>query len=252
MTIKRKAKELIIIALALVAVSVVMYFGYWLIYGDLKYMVRYVFLHLSFLPIHALVLGLIIERLVTFREKRERQHKLNLFLGIFFRQMGVDFLLHLLRLLKNRQEFDELITVQQNWTKRQFSHARQEIDGFQPRVQATADDIIGLMELLKSREEEIMSMTRNPLLMEFERLHTTLMSLFHLIEEMHFRQPLHRLTADEVKHLGRDAGKSLRQLAKLWLRYLEHLKITHPSLFQCQVGVCTMIQPFLLEDREED
>ncbi len=252
MAIIRKAKDLLPIALALVALSVAMYFAHWLIYRDLKYLTSYFFLHLSFLPIHALVLGLIIEQMVSHHAKQDLRRKLNLFLGVFFRQMGMEFLLQIVTMLANRQEFDALITVQENWDKRQFRRARQAVERFQPRMEATADDIIALMELLESREAEITSMTRNPLLLEFELLHPTLMSLFHLIEEMHFRQPLHRLTPEEVNHLARDAGKSLRHLAQLWLRYMEYLKATHPDLFQCRVGVCTMIQPFLLEDRVTD
>lgn len=242
---------MLVMAALLVALSMVMYLGHWLIYRDFDRIASYFYLHLSFLPIHALVLGIIIEEMVSFREKASRRRKLNLFLGIFFRQMGVDFLLKIADMLKNRAEFDRLIIVDQDWGHREFRRARQEIDKFHPQMQAKAEDIMSLMEQLKSHESEIMSMTRNPLLLEFERLHATLMSLFHLIEELHFRQPLHQLDPNAVNHLARDAGKSLRLLGKLWLRYMEHLKFTHPSLFNCPVGVCSMIQPFLLEDQED-
>lgn len=246
----RRVKDMILISAGLVFLSLALNFVHWIIYRDLKYITHYFLLHLSFLPIHALVIGLIIEELVSYRENAHRQRKLNLFLGIFFRQIGTDFLIRIADMLDNRKEFDELIVVGEDWKARRFRKARNEVKHFTPRMKASGEDIIDLMELLKSHEEQIMSMTRNPLVLEFETLHGSLMSLFHLTEEMHFRQPLYRLEQSEVNHLARDAGKSLTQLAVLWLFYMEHLKDTHPSLFQCRTGVCTMIQPYLLEDRE--
>ncbi len=236
------------IAVGLLILSGVMFLAFWLYTGELTYISKYFYLHLAFLPVHALVLGLILDELIQMREKIERRKRLNMFLGIFFRQMGIDIMLALMMLLENRDEFDERLLVDRAWNARRFAKARRELAGFKPRLRPDAAMLGGLLETLASRENEIITMTRNPLMLEFESLHYCLLSLFHLIEESHFRGPTGQLRPEVLRHLSQDAGKALIRLAGLWLAYLEHLKDEHPVLFGFQVGLHNSIQPMELDE----
>lgn len=236
------------IAVGLLAISGTFFLGFWLYTGDLAYISKYFYIHLAFLPIHALVLGLILDELIQLREKIERRKRLNMFLGIFFRQMGIDIMLSLLNLVKNRDAFEEQMLVDKSWTARRFARARRDLAGFKLDMEPNARMLAALMEALTSREDEIIAMTRNPLMLEFEGLHHCLLSLFHLIEESHFRGPVEKLRPEVRGHLAQDASKSLINLATLWVAYLEHLKDEHPVLFGFQVGLHNSIQPMMLDE----
>ncbi|MCB2228406.1 MAG: hypothetical protein KQH53_17130 [Desulfarculaceae bacterium] len=234
------------IALGLLAISAIFYLGWWGITGDLTYISKYFYLHLSFLPIHALVLGLILDELIQAREKIERRKRLNMFLGIFFRQMGLDIMLNMLTLVENREELEEGLLVDKSWKASHFRHARRDVAHLKLEMRPDREELANLLDMLADRESDIISMTRNPLMLEFESLYRCLLALFHLIEETHFRGPVDALPDSAAAHLASDAGKALTRLASLWLAYLEHLKGEHPVLFGFQVGLHNTIQPVML------
>ena len=245
--LRRELREKSLVAAALVLLSAVLYGIIYLIHRDASYIGKYVTYHIAFLPLHALVLGLIFEEILNLREKNSRQRKLNIFLGIFFRQMGVEFASIMFGLLENRGELDKLIMAQPAWKRRDFRSARSELAQFKPRVKADPRVLAQLLELLEAREKDILEMTRNPNLWEFELLYRTLVGFFHLIEESRYRGTLDEMSGPAREHLANDAGNTLVMLLRLWLEYLEFLKKQHPVLFEFQVGVHNTVQPLMLE-----
>lgn len=247
--------EKLLIAVGLIVLSSLLYLAHYVMFGghlSPGYYADKIFSHIAFLPIHALVLGMLLDGMISFREKQSRKRKLNMFLGIFFRQLGADVLGAASGLCQNRAELDDITVVRQNWTGRDFRRARQRLLSLRPRMSADEAGVPRFLELLRQHEGEILSMTHNPLVLEFEDLHDALISLFHLIEEMHYRNSDKALARGELEHLAKDIGKSLVLLSRLWLIYMEHLKATHPVLFHCQVGVCSTIGARLIEDQLDE
>ena len=252
MTRKRNFWEKTALAAGLVALSTTLYLSLYLAYGDFAYIQKYVFYHVAFLPIHALILGVILEEILTYREKKARRKKLNMFLGIFFRQMGVDFYLKLIELVENRDQLLDIITVQPHWGRRDFRAARRALTAFGLKTKAEAALLKEVFAVLRSREDEILKMTRNPNLWEFEDLYRSVVALFHLLEEDRFRGEIEKAHPAAIGHLAEDAGKALLLLLGLWLEYLEFLKGQHPILFGFQVGVHSTVQPILLDSGWEN
>ncbi len=240
--------EKISVALMLLALSALLYYLVYLILGDSRVIGSYFLIHFAFLPIHALVLGIILEEVLNWRERRSRQRKLNFFMGIFFRQMGVDLYVHMVELVENRDQLEELTMVQPHWTPRRFRAARQALRAFPLRVRSDVQTLKLLFELLEQREQEILELTRNPSLWEYERLYRVLVALFHLVEERRFLGQLDSIPPPALEHLARDVGKALLFLLRLWLAYLEFLKSEHPVLFKHQMGVHNTVQPLVMEE----
>ncbi len=236
------------VALILLSLSAALYFLVYSILGDGWAIGRYFLIHFAFLPIHALVLGIILEEVLNWRERRSRQRKLNFFMGIFFRQMGVDLYVRMVELVENRDELEKLTMVQPHWSARQFRAARQALRSFPLGMLSDAQSLESLFDLLEKREQEILELTRNPSLWEYERLYRVLVALFHLIEERRFLGDLSALRPQALEHLARDVGKALLFLLRLWLAYLEFLKGEHPVLFKHQMGVHNTVQPLVMEE----
>lgn len=247
----RKHLDMMLIALSLMTLSALLALVHYLIFDDSHHISSYFLLHLAFLPMHALVLGLVLDELISYREKQARKKRLHMFLGIFFRQMGLDILLQLTILLVNHDELEEMMVVDKDWKHRQFKRAQAAVEAFKPSMRADRVELGRLQDLLRDKENDILAMTRNPVLLEFELLYGTLLSLFHMIEEMHFRGSLDQLPLGEVQHLARDAGKTLVLMVRLWLNYLEFLKSEHPVLFTHQVGLHNTITPIALSENSD-
>lgn len=240
-------REMLAIAAGLIALSALLYTLAWLWLGDAAGIGKYVMLHLSFLPIHALVLGLIIEELLAWHERRSRQRKLNLFLGIFFRQMGVDLYVRMVELVANREELERLILMEPGWKRSHFRRARRAVARLTLHPLPETDKLEAVFTEILARERDILKMTRNPSLWDFEELYRAVVALFHLIEEAHLRGDLERLSPAVLEHLAADAVDALRRLTILWLHYLEFLQQEHPTLFSFQAGVHNTVRPVMLE-----
>ena len=236
------------VALGLLGLSALFYYLVYLILGDSQVISRYFLIHFAFLPIHALVLGIILEEVLNWRERRSRQRKLNFFMGIFFRQMGVDLYVQMVELVENRDELESISMVQPHWSARQFRAARQALREFPLRLRSDPASLNSLFDLLEAREQEIMELTRNPSLWEYERLYRVLVALFHLIEERRFLGDITGTRPQALEHLAHDVGKALLFLLRLWLAYLEFLKAEHPVLFTHQMGVHNTVQPLVMEE----
>lgn len=244
--------EKILIAAALVCLSLLLYGLTFFIFGDLHNIQKYFLLHLGFLPIHALVLTVIFEELLKLRDKRGRRRRLNVFLGVFFRQMGADIYVRMLSLVDNRDEVDSLSLVQPHWTRRDFRHARQQLGRLELIINPDPERLADLMKHLVEREHEVMEMTRNPHLWEFENFYRTIVALFHLIEEYHLHGDPAQMSLWVRQHLGQDVGQAMLMLLKLWLMYLEYLKHEHPVLFRFKMGMHNTVQPLLVEEEWEE
>ena len=251
----REIIDKILIAAGLVALSCILYCVHWLVFGshhDAGYYGDKIFSHIAFLPIHALVLGVIIEGMISFRENLSRRKKLNMFLGIFFRQLGAEFLALASNICANRPDMEAITLVHKEWAHKDFKKARTSLLAFKPKMNADLQNLLRILDMLRDHENDILTMTRNPLVLDFEELYEGLISLLHLIEEIHFRGMDQNMTKGEMQHLAKDIGKALVKLNLLWLTYLEYLKEEHPVLFHCQVGVCSPLGPRLIEDQFDD
>jgi hypothetical protein len=55
--------------------------------------------------------------------------------------------------------------------------------------------------------------------------------VFHLAEELEFREDLEGLPLADANHLKSDARRAYSQITVAWLVYAEHLKENYPFLF---------------------
>lgn len=240
--------EKAVIALGLLGLSLLLYgVTYWL-FGDLPLMQKYFMLHLAFLPVHALVLTVILEELLSFRERISRRRRLNTYLGVFFRRMGIDLYLRLVGLLDNREELEGIILVQPHWHHRDFREARRRLTQFEPQMRPDPQGMRELLEFLAGNDHEILEMTRNPYLWEFDNFYRMVVAFFHFLEQTRFRDEPALTSPWLLGHLAQEAGKTLQMLLLIWLGYLEQLKKDHPILFRSQLGVHNTVVPILLDE----
>lgn len=215
--------------------SVVIYVIQILIFETPRNTFFYIFQDLAFLPLTVLLVGLVIERFITLREKRELVHKLNMVIGTFFSELGTPLMAELLPTMKAAPEIRENLHLTAAWTKEDFSRASDYARGLKCEVDLAQIDRAALQENLLSQRQFILRLLENPNLMEHERFTDLLWAVHHLEEELEARAGMTELLAADEAHLEVDIRRAFNALLAEWVFYVEHLKADYPYLFSLVV-----------------
>jgi hypothetical protein len=222
---------LAIMAMGLVVASAALYAIHYGIFRDGHDIFFYLVLDIAFLPIEVLIVGLIIERLISLREKRSLQHKLNMVIGAFFSELGTPLLAELLPAMSSAPDIKERLHVKASWKKDDFSRASQFARTLDSQVDLEQIDLDALRSHLLDQRHFVLRLLENPNLMEHERFTDLLWAVLHVEEELEARTSLANLLAADEAHLQLDVRRAYNQLMAEWVLYVGHLKEDYPYLF---------------------
>ncbi|MDI6866330.1 hypothetical protein [Methanoculleus sp.] len=219
------------LGIVLVLSSIIVYTVKYLLLGDPENTYQYIFNALGFLPINVLLVTLILNQLLSVREKRKRLEKLNMVIGTFFSEVGTG----LLRFLSDRDptlpEIRHDLIVTDAWTPERFSSVRERLKKRHSRLKIDAADLQELCHYLKERRDFLLRLLENPVLLEHESFTELLRAVFHLAEELERRGEFTGLPASDVGHLAGDVDRVYDRLIGEWLAYMEYLQRNYPYLF---------------------
>ena len=226
---------LILLGSGLVGSSIVIYAIVYAIFRDARDIFFYLLQGLGFLPLEVLIVGVVIERIISVREKRSLEHKLNMVIGAFFSELGSPLLAELLPALGAAPEIKEKLHLKASWQKQDFARAFEFARTVDPEVDLDRVDRQTLRQHLAEQRGFILRLLENPNLMEHNRFTDLLWAILHLEEELEARISLtERIPADEA-HLRVDVRRACNALLAEWLLYVEHLKADYPYLFSLVV-----------------
>ena len=83
----KRYRDFLMIAALFIALSALIYFIHYLIFGDIHHIFIYMVGDLSFVPLEIFLVILVIERLLNRREKRAMLNKLNMVVGAFYNKV---------------------------------------------------------------------------------------------------------------------------------------------------------------------
>ena len=223
-------RGLTLIALVLVLISLVAYVIHYLVFNDLKDLLFYTALDLAFLPIQVLLVGIIIDRILTRREVEEKIQKLNMVVGTFFSEVGRDLATILLNSTDQRAKIIEALDVTTKWNEPDFAKA-QALATKDQDIRFDKIDLNALKSFLSGRRAFLLVLMENPNLLEHERFTDLLLSAFHLTEELETRTSMDNLPPQDIAHIQVDIIRVYRNLVIEWIDYMRHLKASYPFLY---------------------
>ena len=227
----RRYSDFIIIAGILIAASGLVYFIHFQIFQDPHHIFLYLLGDLAFLPIEVLLVVIVIERVLSRREKQAMLQKMNMVIGAFFSEVGNYLLVDLLEHFNNRDEISQQLNVTQNWTTNDFKKAAAFADHLKIDVNCRSIDLEQLKAYLAGKRTFLLTLLENPNLLEHDRFTDLLWAATHLDEELEARPSLTNLPESDLAHLAIDIQRLYDHLASEWLDYVEHLKSNYPFLF---------------------
>jgi hypothetical protein len=226
----RKHGFLVAAAIILLATSGILYLAHYLIFRDAHHIYIYLLGDFAFLPLQVLLVGLIIDRILTWREKQAMLSKMNMVVGVFFSEMGTRLLGELLPGF-DRPQIMAGLGVKPNWNASDFRQAKAFADSLKPQADCRAINLEALKDFLSHERDLVLRLLENPNLLEHERFTDMLWAVSHLAEELEARSQLQNLPKSDEAHIGADIGRAFTALAAEWLDYVQHLKSNYPYLF---------------------
>jgi len=225
----------VLLSVGLVLLTVGLYGLHFFIFRDAHHIFIYLLGDIAFLPVEVLFVTLIINQLLSNRDKRVKLKKLNMVIGTFFSEAGGELLRLFLRFEKNDAALKAVVLHDRHWADRDFKALQLRLAGYNYVIDAGRGSLPELKTFLVSRRAFLLSLLGNPNLLEHDKFTDLLWSVFHLTDELVYREDFAGLPAADLQHLAQDLRRAFHLLVLEWLAYMQHLKRAYPYLFSLDI-----------------
>jgi hypothetical protein len=231
----KKIRWQLLLSAALVLLSCGLYFLHFLIFKDARHIFIYLLGDIAFLPAQVLFVTLIINQLLSNRDKRIKMKKLNMVIGTFFSEAGTELLKLFLKFEKNDKALNALVLHDRRWADKDFLRLLKQLPGFHYDIDIRGGNLPELKSFLTSRRDFLLSLLGNANLLEHDKFTDLLWAVFHLTDELEYRRDFAQLPAADWQHLTQDLRRAFQFLVLEWLAYMRHLKHDYPYLFSLAI-----------------
>ncbi len=221
----------IALAAGLIILSAILYFVHYLLFHDAHHIFLYLVGDIAFLPVEVLLVTIIIDRLLARREKEAMMTKMNMVIGIFFSEVGIRLLRDIARADRNIQGIARDALVKNDWTARGVVAMKRALATYQPDLEAEGFELAGMKDFLLSQRDFLLRLLENPNLLEHERFTDLLWAVFHLMDELSYREEFRGLPASDFAHVAGDVRRAYLTGMLQWVDYMKHLNDQYPYLF---------------------
>lgn len=223
------------LTVVLILIAAFFYALNYIIYQDTPFMFRLLTLQLGYLPISVILITFILNQMIANREKQAKLAKLNMIIGAFFSEVGTSLMKYFADFDPCRDKIAKEVMITSNWTERHFSNATTYVHNYECQIDVQESSLEELKQFLISKRAFLLRMLENPNLLEHETFTDLLQAMFHLTEELEYREDLSQLPDTDYEHIAGDMKRAYRLLITEWLAYFNHLKSDYPYLFSLAI-----------------
>ena len=221
----------ILLGLALLLLSALLYLMHYAIFEDAHHIYIYLLGDIAFLPVEVLLVTIIIQQLLTYRQKKATLEKMNMVIGSFFSAVGTRLLTYFSDLDPELENIRKYLIVTNNWSDEEFTSVSKLLRNYDYNVEIKRVDLEGLRTSLISERDFLLRLLENPTLLEHEPFTELLRSVFHLTEELEMREQVTQLSDKDYEHISNDIKRAYTLLVQRWLSYVKYLKDNYPYFF---------------------
>lgn len=189
----------------------------------------------AFLPMQVAIVTIVLQNMISNREKKERLKQLNMVISSFFGEVGTDIIVDLNEFNHDQEGICEHLKINGEWDKKDFANALKIVRDYRFPMDASMGDLNALKGKLIKKHGFFHMMLQNQNLLEHETYSDMLWAVFHLMDEMIARDSLSNLPQADLQHLSLDIERAYSTLLIEWVNYMEHLKTEYPYLFSLAV-----------------
>jgi len=226
---------MLLTALVLVPLSAALYFLHYSLFHDAHHIFIYLVGDVAFLPLEVFLVVIVLERVLTRHEKGLMLEKMNMLIGMFFEELGMQLLGELTECVTNKEELRPYLSIGSDWDARQYRTALRSVRRLECDLDMAQLDLTSLRDLLTEHRPMLMVLLANPNLLEHEEFTDLLWAVDHLTSELVARPQLGRLPDTDASHLAGDVRRVYGHLTTQWLHYCRHLQGRYPYIFSIVV-----------------
>jgi len=227
----RRYSIFVILAGMFMAISGLLYLLHYYIFRDIHHIFIYMVGDLAFLPLEVFIVVIVIERILTHREKQTVLQKLNMVIGAFFSEAGTALLKAFSDFDPCRDEICQGLIIDPGWSEQDFASARTQAKNYNYGIEIQKNNLEKLRDFLIGKRNFLLRLLENPNLLEHESFTELLRAVFHLSDELENREDVRELPDTDYQHLANDIKRAYVLLAREWVDYVRYLKSTYPYLF---------------------
>ncbi|WP_160680434.1 hypothetical protein [Clostridium sp. C8-1-8] len=216
-------------------VSLIFYFLQIYIFHDQRDTAFYLLQDLAFVPLQVIIVTILIDQIVKYKEQQDNFKKISVVIGAFFTETGVNAIRNLSAFNLNFHEICKNLSIGDNWTDKDYNNAIKEFKELNITIDSKASDLKLLKEFIFSNRQNILTMFENKTLLEHNNFTDMLWSLYHIYDELNFRDNLYDLEEEDFLHLSIDIKRCYQLMVVEWLNYMSHLKTEYPFLYSLAV-----------------
>jgi hypothetical protein len=213
------------------------YLIHYAIFHDPRHIFIYLLGDIAFLPIQVLLVTLVIDELLSKRERSSVLRKLNMVIGAFFSEVGMKLLKSFATFDQHSEAIRQALIVKKDWSEKEFLDVTKQLKHYDCKIESQKGDLVELKQLLISKRNFLLRLLENPNLLEHETFTELLRAVFHLTEELDNRQDVNNLTQPDYDHLSNDIRRAHLLLLSEWIDYMRYLKLNYPYLFSLAIRI---------------
>lgn len=218
-----------------IGLSVIFYYIQILLFHNTHETFFLLFQDLSFVPIDVLLVTFFLDRLMKKREKQAFLNKLNMVIGVFFNDIGIDFIKKCNNILKDADAINSSLQITANWTDKDFTSAKKNLALTPNHLAPDTKNLESLQNFLQTKKESLLALLANPNLLEHDEFTNLLWAVFHLADELSQRENFTALPQTDIDHLKVDIHRAYKLVIIEWVSYIKHLKRDYPYLFSVAI-----------------
>lgn len=224
----KKSKYYFIISIILILLSSILYLIHYLVFGQALNTAYYSLMNLCFIPINSLIVTILLEKLIEYKNHQDRIEKLNMLISIFFTEMGSS-LMHLIidtdENTKNLvNSFDDIEGLKQSVRNHKFN------------VDMSKLDLCSIKSILVNNNSLLINLISNESIHQHEIFTDLLMSIIHLRDEIVFVEN-NKFKKIDICHLKNDILRVYKNISIQWVYYIEYLYKYYPFLYDNAIRV---------------
>lgn len=189
----------------------------------------------AFLPMQVAIVTIVLQSMISTREKKERLKQLNMVISSFFGEVGTEIIVDLNEFNQDRDGICEHLKINGEWNKKDFSKALEIVREYDFPMDTRVGDLAKMKSKLLEKHNFFHIMLQNQNLLEHETFSDMLWAVLHLMDEMAARESLVNLPQADLQHLSLDIQRAYSTLLIEWINYMAHLKTEYPYLFSLAV-----------------
>jgi len=229
-----KKNSTLITIISLLCISAVIYFIQIWHFDAPRDTFFYLMQDLAFLPVQIALVTVIVGKIISAHEKRERLNKTNILVSAFFSEIGSELVNQMLCFISNTEGLVPYLDIKVDWTSEDFAKAVDSLKKQNIQVECTKQELDNLKRLLREKRRSIMFFLSNPMLLEHDAFTDMLWAIFHLADELLARDDVYNLPDTDIEHLNNDINRTISTILIHWLGYMNHIKMEYPYLFSLE------------------